>query len=805
MDFLAALNPQQKQAVLHTEGPLLILAGAGSGKTRVVISRIAYLVRERGVPPSALLAVTFTNKAAEEMRNRVAALLDLSGAAAGSLPTVSTFHSFCVRLLRRYGGPLGEVRPGFSTQFNIYDDTDQLTVVKSVYKQLGLDEQFMKYRAALAAISQGKNRGENSEQFYASATGPQAEKLAVIFEHYQEALLKANALDFDDLLLECVRLLRHSEEVRQSINGRFRYLTVDEYQDTNRPQYDLMRLLAADSGNVCVVGDEDQSIYSWRGANIRNILDFEKDFPGAKVIRLEQNYRSTKNILAAASAVVKNNLERKGKTLWTAGDEGAPIIFYRAPDGENEALYVADRIHRYLNENPDRGAAVLYRTNSQSRQMEEALRRYNRKYVVVGGVSFYRRAEVKDLIAYLKVTVQPSDTVNLLRIINTPARGIGRATVEQIEAYARRENLSLWEAIGRMLEEGAFSKRAHNALKGFKKLVDLAREELTRLPVQQLLAWLYEQTGYRAMLENDTSVDAPGRMENISELLNAAAEASQRGEDVHAFLDHAALVSDTDDIDNKAAVLLMTLHSAKGLEFPFVAMIGMEEGLFPHSRTLESSSEIEEERRLCYVGMTRARQRLLLTSARTRRRYGAGTPQPMTASRFLAEIPQELIDDRSPDAASAWDRDDALDLFAERDQVRRTVQNRMAGEKTYDSVENIADFFSERGVAFSPGGKTAKRPPAAKKRPVEDRVLEFPGTGRPAAGSASNRAGGGPPMRSSANRNPYRIGAQVRHTKFGVGTVLRREKTGDDVKLTVQFPRHGLKKLMMKYAGLQPV
>ena len=804
MDFLAALNPQQKQAVLHTEGPLLILAGAGSGKTRVVITRIAYLVSDRGVPPSALLAVTFTNKAAEEMRNRVASLLGQSGASVGSLPTVSTFHSFCVRLLRGYGVPLGEVRSGFTTQFNIYDDSDQLTVVKSVYKQLGLDEQFMKYRAALATISQAKNRGENAEQFYASATGPQAERLAVIFEHYRDALLTANALDFDDLLLEAVRLLRHSEQVRQSINGRFRYVTVDEYQDTNRPQYDLIRLLAAGSGNVCVVGDEDQSIYSWRGANIKNILDFEKDFPGAEVIRLEQNYRSTKNILAAASAVVENNLERKGKTLWTAGDQGETITVYRAPDGENEAIYVADAIHRYLNENPDRAAAVLYRTNSQSRQMEEALRRYNRKYVVVGGVSFYRRAEVKDLIAYLKVTVTPSDTVNLLRTINTPARGIGRATVEQIEAYSRRENISLWEAIGRMLDDGAFSKRAHNALKGFKKLIDLAREELTRLPVQQLLAWLYEQTGYRAMLENDTSVEAPARMENISELLNAAAEASQRGEDVHAFLDHAALVSDTDNIDNKAAVLLMTLHSAKGLEFPFVAMIGLEEGLFPHSRTLESNSEIEEERRLCYVGMTRARQRLLLTSARTRRRYGAGTPQPMTASRFLSEIPQELIDDRSPGSASDWDDGDSLDLFAERDQVRRTVQNRMAGAKTYDSVDNIADFFADRGVAFSPGGKTARRPPAGKKGSPENRVLEFPATGTPADGPASNRAGAGAPQRVSGNRGVYRIGARVRHAKYGVGTVLRREKTGDDIKLTVQFPGHGLKKLMMKYARLQP-
>ena len=417
---------------------------------------------------------------------------------------------------------------------------------------------------------------------------------------------------------------------------------------------------------------------------------------------------------------------------------------------------------------------------------------------MVGGVSFYRRAEVKDLIAYLKVTVAPSDAINLLRIINTPARGIGRATVEQIEAYARRENLSLWEAIGRMLDESVFAKRAHNALQKFRKLIDLAREELVRLPVQQLLAWLYEQTGYRAMLEKDTLVDASARRENIDELLNAAADAAQRGEDVHGFLDRAALVSDTDDIDNQAAVLLMTLHSAKGLEFPFVAMIGMDEGLFPHSRTLENNSDIEEERRLCYVGMTRARSRLLLTGARTRRRYGAGTSQVMTPSRFLNEVPRELVDDRSPESPyDGQDDEPSLDLFVERDHVRQTVENRMEGEKTYDSVENIASFFTERGIPFAPGGKNAGTPPDAKKRPPGSRVLEFPGAGRPAG-----RAGSSP--QAPGNRNPYRIGARVRHGKYGVGTILRREASRGDVKLTVQFSGHGLKKLMMKYAGLQP-
>jgi DNA helicase-2/ATP-dependent DNA helicase PcrA len=798
MDFLAALNPQQRKAVLHTEGPLLILAGAGSGKTRVVISRIAHLIQNCGVASSALLAVTFTNKAAEEMRNRVASLLSQASSTTGPLPTVSTFHSFCVQLLRSHGDPLSEIRSGFSREFNIYDDADQLAVVKSAFKKLGLDETFMKYRAALSAISHAKNRGESAEQIYPSVTGPQSEKLAVVFENYQDILLKANALDFDDLLLEGVRLLRHSKAVHKSINQRFNYLMVDEYQDTNRPQYHLVRLLG-DHGNVCVVGDEDQSIYSWRGASIKNILDFEKDFPGAQVIRLEQNYRSTKKILSAATSVVNHNLERKGKTLWTAGEDGDPVVLYRAPDGESEALYVADEIHRYLNEATNSSAAVLYRTNFQSRQMEEALRRYDRKYVVVGGVSFYRRAEVKDLIAYLKVTATPRDNVSLARIINTPARGIGRTTMDQLEAYARREDLTLWESINRMRDDDGLSKRSHNALTEFKTLIDLAREELQRLTVQQRVAWLYEKTGYRTMLENQPTVDTQARIDNISELLNAATEASQRGEDVHAFLDHAALISDTDDIDNKATTFLMTLHSAKGLEFPFVAMIGMEEGLFPHSRSIENGSEIEEERRLCYVGMTRARNRLLLTNARHRRRYGAGTLQAMTPSRFLSEIPHEVIEDRSPSSAYSWDNEyDPLDLSAELDQVKQEVGDRIADTKTYNSVEDIADFFSKRGVSFTPRGKMGEHSPKTRRG--------FPGS-EPVKPPGNNLHTGvmNGPHRAAVNRNPYQLGTQVRHKKYGIGTILRREIVSGDIKLAVQFSTHGLKKLMAKYANLEPI
>ena len=796
MDFLAALNPQQKKAVTHAEGPLLILAGAGSGKTRVIISRMAYLIREKAVPAYSLLAVTFTNKAAEEMRNRVARLLEGTDAPAGSLPLVSTFHSFCVHLLRSRGEPLSEVRPGFTTRFNIYDDADQLSVVKSVYKELGLDESFKRYRAALAAISQGKNQGSTPGDFYASATSPHAEKLAVIFERYQGALQGSNALDFDDLLLEGVRLLRHSQEVREATSLRYRYVMVDEYQDTNRPQYDLMRLLSPHK-NICVVGDEDQSIYSWRGADIRNILDFEKDFPGATVIHLEQNYRSTKKILAAASTVVANNVARKGKTLWTDGEPGSPILFYRGPDGENEALYVADQIHRYLNEEPRGQAAVLYRTNSQSRQIEEALRRYNRKYVVVGGAQFLspcRSEGLSRLPQGGRDTERPRQFAACHQHPGTGHRPNGRSSA--LKAMPSSIKSRCGKRSGAILDEKVFATRAHTALFIFWRLIEDVREELPRLSVDQLLAWLAEHTGYRQMLEKDTAPNASTRLENIDELLNAAADAASRGEDVHAFLDHAALVSETDDIDERAQVLLMSLHAAKGLEFPLVAMVGMEESLFPHSRSLEDESALEEERRLCYVGMTRARSRLMLTCARRRRRYGAGTPQLMTPSRFLWEVPLELLDDRSPGRDRMQDEweTEGVDLLVERHEVRQTVSNRIGDRKTYNSAENIADFFSERGIPFSQrpaqsAGKKRPHPPQRDKT-SSGVVTEFPTQRQP---QPRGRSG-----------NPYRLGAKVRHAKYGVGTVMRRESVGDDIKLSVMFQRHGMKKLMTKYAGLQP-
>ena len=469
MDFLAGLNPRQREAVEHAEGPLLVLAGAGSGKTRVITHRIAHLMSAHHVPGWAVLAVTFTNKAAGEMRDRVGSLVSGIGSpeASNALPTVATFHSFCVRLLRREGAPLAQIRPGFTTLFTIYDDDDQISLLKGVYKSLGLDDKFMAYRAALSRISNAKSMKQTPEDLEREATDPVSKRFAVVYDRFQAKLRESNALDFDDLLLEAVRLLQHDTPTREKLNRRYEFLMVDEYQDTNRSQYELMRLLSGDRGNIAVVGDEDQSIYGWRGANIRNILDFERDFPGAVIIRLEQNYRSTKNILEAASAVVANNTERIGKWLWTEAEAGQKISLYESPDAENEALWIADKLESSLRENPKDRVAILYRTNSQSRQIEEALRRYGRKYIVVGGFSFYQRAEVKDILAYLKVLVSPQDSISLLRIVNTPAGGIGRTTMEQVGAV--RACSTTWHCgrrMGRMLEQNACSRdaRARGAL-----------------------------------------------------------------------------------------------------------------------------------------------------------------------------------------------------------------------------------------------------------------------------------------------------------------------------------------------------
>lgn len=786
MSLLDALNPQQREAVLHGEGPLLLLAGAGSGKTRVITTRAAYLIVVRRVPAESILAVTFTNKAAQEMRERVGGLLRDHARPSAHLPTVATFHAYCVRLLRSLGAPLAEQREGFTPDFLIFDESDQRALLKTVYREIEPGEDFLKPRAALAAISRAKCKGGPSVQMRGQDAA-QTRLLQRVYEAYQAGLMAANALDFDDLLLECVRLLESRPEVRDLVRARYRFLMVDEFQDTNRPQYELLRLLALPRRNVCVVGDEDQAIYSWRGAEIGNILDFERDFPGAKVIRLEQNYRSTRNILAAASAVVEHNQQRKGKTLWSDGPAGSPITVHRAYDGDAEARYVARALSGYLDRNPDSRAAVLYRTNAQSRLMEEALRRTDRDFVVVAGLAFYERAEVKDLLAYLKAAAVPEDAVSLRRILNVPARGIGKATLDRLERRAAEAGVGLWRAI----EDGAggalpLARRAIVALYGFRRLMCDLRERIETEELRSVVEWIFEESGYRRMLEADGSPEAETRLENVQELLAAASEASARGETLRDFLDHAALVSDADAIDKKAPILLMTLHNAKGLEFPVVAMVGLEENLLPHARSLELPAALEEERRLCYVGMTRAEQHLLLTYAEERRQYGAPNPDPMLPSRFLREIPPQLVEHPEQLPLARAERRPGP---APVSKARRRAAAGAQEIKTYDNVEAVAGFFKNRGVELEP-------------------AQQFPAAGRRAAGVPDRARGPVPPKLGESvmdlrRRGAFARGTRVRHQKFGVGTVQRRDGEGPNAKLTVHFQKHGLKRLVAGYANLQ--
>ncbi|HXE91874.1 MAG TPA: UvrD-helicase domain-containing protein [Terriglobales bacterium] len=792
MALLDDLNPRQREAVEATEGPLLILAGAGSGKTRVITYRIAHLIENLGVAADSILAVTFTNKAAAEMAARVE---QLAGGHTLARPLISTFHSFCVRVLRRDIEALGE---GYRKDFVIYDEDDQESVLKAAMKRMGLDAKQMPPRGVLARISWAKNHMRDPQDVFLSSSDPRAERTAQLYDAYQKELKKANALDFDDLLLVAERLLRERPEVLAQYHRRFRYLLIDEYQDTNRPQYLLMRLLAAASHNVCAVGDEDQSIYSWRGADIRNILEFEDDFPDARVIRLEQNYRSTENILDAASAVVANNVKRKGKTLWTARQGGARLGFYEAPDGENEALFVADWMARYLEEAASGGdgeprAAVLYRTNSQSRLLEEAMRRYQIAYQVVGGFSFYERAEVKDLIAYLKLIHNLSDSVALLRVINTPPRGIGKTTVETLERLALETGMALWDAIGEAIEQRLVPPRAVSALAAFRTLIEQARamlegkgnhgdtearKEGEAASVAELLKFLIDQTGYIKQLEEEGTPEAFSRVENLRELVNAAMDSRDRGETLGEFLDHAALVSDTDTYDPRGRVTLMTLHSAKGLEFSLVFLIGMEEGLFPHSRTLLDPDQLEEERRLCYVGMTRAMDRLILTRALYRRRYGTELPEASLPSRFLNEVPHKLLEDLGSPARSREQRrpSEAQYDYAYSQEVTDDWDSPRRGRRarppaysgpTYNSIENIAEFFASRGRKFT--------------LPKEKTKFATEPTGK----------------------RGFRPGQRVRHPKYGEGTVYKREGEGDDAKITVQFPGFGLKKLVERFAQLE--
>ena len=924
--LLDKMNPQQREGIQAVDGPVLLLAGAGSGKTRVITHRIAYLIEERSVAADSILAVTFTNKAAKEMAERVDKIL---GHGSLAKPLLSTFHSFCVRVLRRDIEALQVNGKGLTRSFAIYDEADQQAVIKTALKRLAIDDKSLKPRVALGRISWAKNHMIDPQQYFLASANPMEEKIAHIFEIYKKELQKANALDFDDLLLETVRLLKSSGETRERYNRRYRYLLIDEYQDTNRPQYELMKLLAGVEKNVCVVGDEDQSIYSWRGADIKNILEFEKDFPGARTIRLEQNYRSTQVILEGAGAVVAQNTQRKGKTLWTAREGGSLIGYYEAPDGENEALFVADRVQRYLREAGEQESlprcAVLYRTNSQSRLVEEALRRYGIQYHMVGGFSFYDRAEVKDILSYMKLVLNPHDSIALGRVINSPARGIGKTTMETLERMALASGMSTWDSIAKATEDKLLPARALTALSGFRRLIEDARamlgpgfaeklaadvedegrgardqgpegsaaedvsfafgageaaaaeqedsgadtsfdtsfnfgfdfgpsEEMSaiapenasdsdeshgidvasfnpfapvvlkkergekqagaaseaamdekpafrkpgdRATLPELIKFLNDRSGYIRALEEEATPEAYSRIENLKELANAARDAEERSETLHDFLDHAALVSDADSYSEEARVTLMTLHAAKGLEFPLVFMTGMEEGLFPSSRTMVDPEGLEEERRLCYVGMTRAMDTLVMTRARYRRRYGNDMPESSIPSRFLEEVPSRLMEDLgSPAARPQFSQSEYGSGYGRAYATPYPKANRFGraeqGERHYNyEDEDQSGERSSRTTGRTSGGKTY-----ASGRSMDNIASFFAARGQKVALPKHE-------AEAASGKVGFRQGTRVRHPKYGEGTVFRREGDGDDAKITVQFQQHGVKKLVEKFAQLE--
>ena len=757
MSIYESLNPMQREAVLSTEGPLLVLAGAGSGKTRVLTHRVAYLIEEMGVAPWNIMAITFTNKAAGEMRERVDRLVSHGAEAVW----VSTFHSSCVRILRRHIQYLG-----FDTDFSIYDTDDQKTVMKQVIKALELDPKQYRERALLSQISAAKDQLISPEEFELNAAGDyRLRQTARIYREYQNQLKKNNALDFDDLIVKAVELLEESREVREYYQERFKYVMVDEYQDTNYAQFKLVSLLAGKYRNLCVVGDDDQSIYRFRGADIKNILSFEETFPGAKVVRLEQNYRSTGHILHAANEVIRHNEGRKEKKLWTENGEGEKVRFRQYDQAYEEADGVVKEIRDGGWDYKD--CAVLYRTNAQSRLLEEKCLLYNIPYRLVGGVNFYQRREIKDILSYLKTIANGRDDLAVMRIINVPKRGIGAASVNRAEIFASANGYSMYSALARVKAIPGMG-RAAGKIQEFVDLIEDFREKLSagEYDLAGLIEDVLERSGYRASLEEEGEVEAQTRLENIEELVNKAAayEAAAEEPSLGAFLEEVALVADVDTMeDTDDRVTLMTLHSAKGLEFDNVWMCGMEDGLFPSMMAINSEdpvSAIEEERRLCYVGITRARKRLTLTAAR--QRMVNGETRWHKISRFVDEIPEEELE-----ASRLESKNFGRTISLDDGDMPWNRPARPAGVSTFGRGENA---YASRTAVFPQG--TA-----------------------PAFGKAFTVA--------KADRLDYEVGDRVRHIKFGDGTVKEIKDGGKDYEVTVEFDTMGQKRMFASFAKLK--
>lgn len=739
VDCTYGLNPQQAEAVINTEGPMLIMAGAGSGKTKVLTCRVANLL-QKGVRPYRILAITFTNKAAAEMRERVN---NMSGPAAKDV-WLFTFHAFCARFLRMEIDKL----PGYGGNFAIYDTADSQNLIKQILKEMNLDDKRFQPSGILSRISNAKNALQDAAAFARQAGDFYEQKVADIYSRYEQKLQLNNALDFDDLLMLSIKLLQENKEVREKYQDRFDYLLVDEYQDTNHAQYLLTKFLAAKHRNICVVGDADQSIYGWRGADIQNILDFEKDYPDAKVIKLEQNYRSTQIILDAANAVIENNTGRKPKNLWTENKSGADIIYFQAVDERDEARFVIEQLQNLQRtENKKLGdMAILYRTNTQSRIFEEMLIKSGISYNMVGGLKFYERKEIKDIIAYLRVIFNPADSLSLLRIINVPKRGIGDASLAKIQAYAAANNVSLFEAVSNAAAIDGLSSRFVSKLDDLAGIIFELMNLAGEAPVEDLIERVLRDTGYLEELENERTPQAQSRIDNLHELISVAQEfaASEEENNLENFLAHVALVSDIDDTElGEDAITLMTLHSSKGLEFPVVFLVGMEEGLFPHARTLMDETEIEEERRLCYVGITRAKEKLFLSSTKMRTIYGNTVTYP--PSRFLQEIPARLV---------------------------KTIKR----QERFSALENfkqVSEKYSARpqkpASTFNPHSFMPQKPAAA-------------------AGGTGTR---------------FNTGDRVSHSKWGEGMVVSVKDSPDGQEVKVAFAGAGVHSLLTKYAVLK--
>lgn len=745
--LLSGLNPEQQKAVKKVDGPLLLMAGAGSGKTRVLTHRIAYLMVEKGVNPYNILAITFTNKAAREMRNRIQKMM---GGAADQI-WISTFHSMCVRILRR-----DIDRLGYNRNFTILDSTDQQSVIKSILKDKNMDPKKFDPRAILGTISSAKNELITPEEYTKTAADYFSQKVSDVYEEYQRRLRKNNALDFDDLIMTTITLFIRIPEVLEYYQRKFQYIHVDEYQDTNKAQYMLVKLLAQRFQNLCVVGDSDQSIYRWRGADITNILSFEKDYPRASVILLEQNYRSTKKILLAANMVIQNNMNRKPKNLWTENAEGNKIMYYRADSEQGEAQFVIGKIQELLRQGRKLSdIAILYRTNAQSRVIEESFLKSNIDYLIVGGIKFYDRKEIKDILAYLRLISNPDDDISLQRIINVPKRAIGTTSIEKIVNFATMHDLSMFQAL-ETIEMIGLSPKAEKAAAEFRTLISHYTQQQEYLSVTELVEEILDKTGYRDMLKAEKSLESESRLENIEEFLSVTKsfEASSEDKNLVAFLTDLALVADIDRLDDDGkqktdVVTLMTLHSAKGLEFPVVFLIGMEEGVFPHSRSLMEENEMEEERRLAYVGITRAEEELFITNAQMRTLFGRTNMNQ--ESRFIKEIPDELIEDAVP-----------------------------------------------RGRTSAPASG-ARPTPANGARPTPIRGGRTGAASIPARGAVTRPAA----VASGGEGLDWKVGDKAQHGKWGTGTVVSVKGSGEGTELDIAFPSPtGIKRLLAKFAPI---